>query len=634
MPGRVALINAPWGRIYCPSMGLGLLKSRLLEAGIDCDVFYLHLDWYARLRDAFDDSIAARLFDLGTEDENLGEWVFAAARFGENDAGLQELANSYVENAPSEARRNIYRDLLSLGPAARRFVDDMVAGLDWRAYDVVGFTTMFSQLNSSLAIAEQVKQAAPDITVMFGGSRCEGEIGEGVIEGHAFVDAVFTGKPDRSVVDFVRGVTRGRPLPADVPGTLTRTAGGGFAAGPPEPLADLADLPLPDYDEYFARCEQVGLKDEYPKFVLVETARGCYWGVKNHCIFCGLLGEKPNYTVRPPRQVIADIDTLTRRYGTDRVMFVDLIMNVKYFREVFEWMANDERPFRFFCELKPDIRHEHLKTLADAGCWRAQPGIESFDDEILDLIDKGTTALDNVLCLRDMRDMAMIPSWNLLYGIPNEDPAAYGKMLDKLRCITHLQPPSSLSRMGLVRNSPALDRASDFGLSNVRPLDAYAHLFKLPPEQTRKIAYSFIADRPDGADPDVYIEPVEAFVTAWKERPERGLLAFRVEPDGGGTIVDTRYNFERTRMRLSPGEAALYGMGAQIREENEITAARETHGLTPAEARDALDRFIERGWIMADNGKCLSLALTAQSPTPWFDVADMYYENALEQSAA
>ena len=633
MSARVALVNAPWGRIYCPSMGLGLLKARLRENGIYCGVFYLHLDWYARLRDEFGDALATSFFELGTVNEEFGEWAFSLARFGEDDPSVRKLASRLVAGAPSEAQRKLHERFVSIGPAVRSFIEEAVAGVDWAGYDVVGFTTMFSQLNASLALAERIKGRAPNVRIVFGGSRCEGEIGEGVIEGHSFVDTVFTGKPDHTVVDYVQRAATEHAVPTGVPGTISRAADGDIVIGPPERLADLSEAPLPDYDEYFERCDQIGFEEKYPKFVLVETARGCFWGVKNHCIFCGLLGERPSYTVRPPKKVIEDIDALTRKYGTHRVMFVDLIMNTKYFHEVFEWMAADERSFRFFCELKPDIKREHLKTLSEAGCWRAQPGIESFDNGVLDLIVKGTTALQNVLCLRDMRDLGMIPSWNLLYGLPTEDPAAYPAMVEKLRLLAHLEPPTSVSRMGLVRNSPALDRAAEFKLSNVRPLDVYADLFKLPPEQTRKLAYSFVADRPDGADPEEYVEPIRSYVTEWSETPERGLLAFRGDAQGG-TIIDTRFNFPRQRVQLSAGEASLYAMGETIRGVEEIVSAGDVHGFEPTEALSVLNRFVHAGWMMTEDSQYLSLALMRDRPTPWFEVAEMQYEHAAERVAA
>jgi len=633
MPGRVLLVNAPWGRVYCPSMGLGLLKTRLTENDIACDVLYLHLDWYARLRDEVGAQQATEWFEMGTVDEIFGESAFAVARFGADDAGLDRLRRDLIRNATSPAGAEAAERFFGMAPLVRPFIDEELAAIDWDAYDVVGFTTMFSQLNASLALAEGIRARKHGPKLVFGGSRCEGELGEGVIEGHACVDAAFVGKPDVNFLHYVQAVCANRD-PVSIPGTLIRHADGRIERGPPEPAPDLAALPLPNYDDYFARCDQIGLESSYPRFILVETARGCFWGVKHHCIFCGLLGEKPKYNVRPPEKVIADIDTLSRKYSTNGVMFVDLIMNTKYFKPVFDWMAEDERDFRFFCELKPDIKREHLEVLWRAGCWTAQPGIESFDTGVLSLIDKGTTALENAAFLKFMRDMTMIPSWNFLYGVPQEDPSAYRTMLAKLACLTHLQPPKSVTPMGLVRNSPAWWQAERLGLVNMRPAAGYAELFRLPPEQTRKIAYSFTADRTDGADPDSYTEDVRRFLSRWIEAPERGYLAFRRHPSGRGEIIDTRFNFDPCRIDLEPGEAALYEACYDVRRIDALTEAAPNFGLPANAVLTAINRFCAQGWMLAEDGACVALALVRDDQVPWFDLARLQFDRLAARPAA
>lgn len=633
MSARVLFVNAPWGRVYCPSMGLGLLKARLVEHGVTCDVRHLHLDWYAYLRAHVGAQAATDAFERGTIDEVFGEWTFAAARFGLDAPDLIRLRDVLLEAAPTPAARARNAKFFDLAELARPFLDAAMETVDWDAYDVVGFTTMFSQLNASLAIAERVRAKTDRPRLIFGGSRCEGELGEGVIEGHEVVDAVFTGKPDRGVVDYVTAVDEGR-TPRDVPGTLVRDTAGAIHAGPPEPPANLAELPLPDYDDYFEQCETIGLESHYPRFILVETARGCFWGVKHHCIFCGLLGENPKYTVRPPHQVIEDIDTLSRRHGTNGVMFVDLIMNTRYFKPVFDWMAEDERDFRFFCELKPDIKREHLEILWRAGCWTAQPGIESFDTGILGLIDKGTTSLQNAAFLKTMRDMTMIPSWNFLYGIPGEDPEAYGPMLETMACLTHLHPPKGVTPMGLVRNSPAWWHADKLGLVNMRPAPAYAALFRLPPEQTRKIAYSFTADRADGADPAGYTEEVRRFLAEWGEAEERGHLVFRRHDEADGEIIDTRFNFAPQRRRLTAGEAALYEACHDVRRIDDVVADEETHGLDPDAARAAIEDWCRAGWMLREDGACVALALVRDDQVPWFDVAAIQHDRRMAAMAA
>ena len=117
MTGRVLLVNAPWGRIYCPSMGLGLLKARLTENGIPCDVLYLHLDWYARLRAAFGAAAATQQFEQGTVAEQVGEWAFAVGRFGSDDPGLAHVRRHLLESAPTPAAAPLIAVTLSGSPS-------------------------------------------------------------------------------------------------------------------------------------------------------------------------------------------------------------------------------------------------------------------------------------------------------------------------------------------------------------------------------------------------------------------------------------------------------------------------------------------------------------------------------------
>ena len=56
-------------------------------------------------------------------------------------------------------------------------------------------------------------------------------------------------------------------------------------------LSDMNKTPVPDFDEYFYARKRGGYEyheDAQGVLLPIETARGCWWGVKNHCTFCGL----------------------------------------------------------------------------------------------------------------------------------------------------------------------------------------------------------------------------------------------------------------------------------------------------------------------------------------------------------
>src|SRR3954465_271775 len=42
--------------------------------------------------------------------------------------------------------------------------------------------------------------------------------------------------------------------------------------------------------------------------MLIETARGCWWGAKNHCTFCGLNGETMGFRAKSADRVMTEIE--------------------------------------------------------------------------------------------------------------------------------------------------------------------------------------------------------------------------------------------------------------------------------------------------------------------------------------
>ena len=55
---------------------------------------------------------------------------------------------------------------------------------------------------------------------------------------------------------------------------------------------------------------------------------------------------------------------------------------------------------------------------------------------------KGTTALQGVRFLKWARELGLHVVWNLLWGVPGEDPAEYGRIAGLVPLLTHLQPPA------------------------------------------------------------------------------------------------------------------------------------------------------------------------------------------------
>jgi anaerobic magnesium-protoporphyrin IX monomethyl ester cyclase len=121
--------------------------------------------------------------------------------------------------------------------------------------------------------------------------------------------------------------------------------------------------------------------------------RGCYW---NRCTFCdyGLNTAKPTSPWRERRidQVIADLQTAIT---TDKIKYVYLAVDVMapgYLERLSDAILEARLDIRWGGELRMEkiFLPERCKKMAKAGCVCVSFGMESGNQRILDLIDKGT----------------------------------------------------------------------------------------------------------------------------------------------------------------------------------------------------------------------------------------------------
>jgi hypothetical protein len=120
---------------------------------------------------------------------------------------------------------------------------------------------------------------------------------------------------------------------------------------------------------------------------------------------------------------------------------------------------------QIFYEVKANLRRNQVEMLRRAGITWLQPGSESLHSGVLELMDKGVQAWQNVQLLKACRELGVRLSWNFLWGFPGEDDGWYAEMASWLPALEHLQPPSGVIRVRFDRFSPYHQRPGKFGLS-------------------------------------------------------------------------------------------------------------------------------------------------------------------------
>ena len=204
---------------------------------------------------------------------------------------------------------------------------------------------------------------------------------------------------------------------------------------------DLDMLPFPDFDQYFEQLDAFRPLVNVTPQLLVETARGCWWGERSHCTFCGLNGSTMAFRSKSPERAVEEIAYLRDRHGVRTISVVDDILDMRYFKTLFPLLERADLDVELFWEVKANLIGGPRRRLRAAGVRSIQPGIESLSDHVLALMRKGTTGLKNIELLKWCREYDVTPLWNLLYGFPGETEADYDETRELIRAIWHLEPP-------------------------------------------------------------------------------------------------------------------------------------------------------------------------------------------------
>ena len=356
---RVALVSLPWMAAALPSIQLATLSSALLEEGIELDVHELYVDYAA--------SIGLNIFNrLGNVHGFLPEWIFSRHYY--RDETGEELPEAMAERALKDWLWPEFADLAlrALDAVTEAYLIDIMETTDWSRYDIVGCSLTISQLGASMAFARGLKLRRPDIKVIFGGTQCAGPMGRAILRICPYVDAVVHVEGELVLAEIVRRWRSGLSLDG-LSGVSLRSSDNRIVSGPQGGLYRSQGECRPlSYDLYFERLVRLNLVEKLNPWIPFESSRGCWYGQKNQCTFCGL-HETMEFRASKPEAVLSELERLYSRYGVPRFYAVDLILPREYLRSFLPEVAARGHEWVFFWEVKANMRREELETLAAAG---------------------------------------------------------------------------------------------------------------------------------------------------------------------------------------------------------------------------------------------------------------------------
>lgn len=654
----ICLISMPFNRIDTPPLGMGLLSAAAKQAGMSTRSIHATF----RLAEITGVKTYKLLELLQTTPTFYGEWLFSEAAFPgtESDTDWFFRTKLHADKMLSVLlEQDWFKDafvdpdhvfdlLVKVKEKIPAFVEEIVDLILAMEPEIVGCSSSFQQQLASIALLRRIREKQPRIATMLGGANCSGTMGVNIKRLFPFIDYVATGEADTSFPRLCSRIlekpdTRTDDLPIGIVSQSNlrqhmNTVDTSFLH---TKTTDLDSLPYPDFDDYFAQLSIFKYRHALKNPTLIlETSRGCWWGEKSPCSFCGLNSGGFAYRKKNPDRALLEIEHLSNKYRVNKIMMADNILAMDYLHSVMPALS-DQFPARFvfFWEVKANLAASHVNGLKKAGVRIIQPGIEHLDNRCLKLMNKGTTTLVNLALLKYALENGIWVAWNMLLDSPGEEDVWYEDLCRWLPSVFHLQPPSGISPIRFDRFSRYGKDPGQYGLDLI-PREEYSYLYPFSEEDCAGMAY-FFEDRIE--KPAYRGGPWKArlrdLVAQWhqsfnKDDAANGSTGLRVKQGQEESIItDSRPCSKLPRATTIKGAADLIYRRCHS-PQSKTTLFKEVSKENPSIDRQGFDVIIEfftENLLMLEiDHKLLSLALLDSGSFPSLMTDTMFRD----QSAA
>ena len=286
-----------------------------------------------------------------------------------------------------------------------------------RSPDVVAATMMSVDYNPTCHALAIVKDIDPNTTTIIGGPHVTIALQDSLRIPN--VDYLVTREGEVTFPKLLHAIEDGNPPASRVLRGET---------------PDLNAIPFSDRDLFLDEWHKWGYDVDSPEvpfaaelpapFVTIIAGRGCLY----HCTFCKpgedyLFGRRTRK--RSVDNVIEEIRRLVDGHHVASFMFHDdcLTEDRRWVMEFAEKYIAEEFTMPFFCQSRADIivKHEDMVArMVEAGLRGYFIGFESGSNRVLDFIQKGTTAEQNLQAARICRKYGISIWANYMMGIPTE----------------------------------------------------------------------------------------------------------------------------------------------------------------------------------------------------------------------
>ncbi len=288
--------------------------------------------------------------------------------------------------------------------------------------DIIGISVMTHVAPNAYALADELKKEFPHTPIIMGGSHCT-IFPERVLTECSAVDVVVIGEGEERIVPIVRTIFNNGDL-NKINGLIFRGSDNQIIyTGPPEVQKNLDPFPFPAR-HLFDNKLYIPFPDQLNKLPAtnIMASRGCTW---RKCKFCFEGGKyMPHYRRRSPENVIEELKEI-KRMGFNAVAFWDdnFCISEKWVLKFCQLLKQSNLDLVWTCYGRADTTTEKmLYEIKSAGCYSLYIGFESGNQEVLDMINKGTTLEQARKIVRVCNKIKLQVRGSFILGLPGDTP--------------------------------------------------------------------------------------------------------------------------------------------------------------------------------------------------------------------
>ena len=601
---NVLLVAMPFAGTAIPSIQLPILEGYLKERNVEISTKHIYLkaaeiyglNNYNCLISSPNDSYNAQMF--------FSKFIFPE-HWNKTKENFKKFFNDKIKN--NEISFEEYLQLTD------NFFNWTIENIDWKNYDIIGFTLNYGQFLPSLAVAKKIKELDSDKKIILGGSRTINQIGINVLKNFDFIDFIVSGEGEEALHLLASDFEDYKSIP-----NLIYRDDKEIKWNRSDDFIDLDTLPFFSYDQFYQDLSNTSeeIQQYYSLFgrLPIEISRGCWW---NKCSFCNLNLQHKHYREKSVEKIVEEIAFLSDKYKMLNFQIIGNALLKTQYRTLCEKLIELGRDFSFFAEARAGrLKSDDYTLLKKAGFITIQTGIETFSQNYLSKMNKGTRVIDNIASLKFCKENGISNSYNMIINYPNEEKIDFEESKKNIQLIWRYLDPPTISYLTVGFGSAIYNNLEKFNIEKIQPNSSDKLLF---PDGliAEKINYFYSYKRKEKIQENNWLKIVEFWKKDREELKKQAVNTKKIIDkiifyfkDGGNfiKIYDKRYSENVVIYVLNELEREVFLSCIDVISHQELQ--QKVPNIEEYQMNDILNSFEQSGIIFKEDDLYLSLPLS------------------------